>query len=619
MVFVPFSQNSFGATGYFQSSIGKLYQQPTICIFQPDDVRVDENRWKIWFADSKVAVDEWETILKQRATSTNEKWNIEVVEILLDRQHQYNSAGCNIEVHFTILPSEFGVLGWYWIGTGIIEIVTTQSEYCGKKYFPEYGLNFQVYCYKDTLERSKKMAAVLKHELGHAFGLGHYVTSDSTLLESWQNNPLGQPSIMTFAHHNEEQMRIQAIDIKKLQEIHGGSGFGKTKNTNLVFEQELTPEVYIIPKKITPTSERPSEVTLSILVGGNNFGSTVTVNEGETIQLSGKVMDYYGNAMPNQYVSISEIGVSGSLVTDYNGEFSTSWVAKHNQNNMGMKRSTWNPIASVSIPYGSVQSAPANIFIPKTDYSGSSSTISPIFSNKIILYPSLDKKTIYGTLTVQEGTDVILHGKVTDQIGKPVYNVKVFVESKLPDGVFVKSASTNPLGGFSVKWPTSHNFENYDDGKSVWNFYAYSTEFYEKLESSIVQVTVTDPPLQISDVLSSKTYLDNAIKEVEEGTVISEQSLTELTFDKKEAQDKINLAWDYLKENKIRIDNLYSDYLKNIQDYIDINNPEGVKAEIDRAYSSVSYAEDNLLKISKLIEGAKELEIQKICFLFWCF
>lgn len=483
----------------------------------------------------------------------------------------------------------------------------------GKPLGLAYG-NYKIVLYIGNGQDVESVRQVMSHEVGHTLGLGHYV-SDVRAMERW-GLLSHAPSIMVPTQYwNEKLQGITDNDINKLKEIYG-DGFLEPPPPPPP-KQDYVPPPDLHEKKVQ-TSVRPGGVSLSIFVDGKNLGITVTINEGETIQLSGKVTDYYGNAMPNQYVSISEIGVSGSLVTDYDGKFLTSWVAKHNQNNMGIKRSTWNPIASVSVPYGSVLSAPANIFISKTDYSGSSSTISPIFSNKITLYPSLDKKTIYSTLTVQEETDVILYGKVTDKIGKPVYNVKMLVKAISPAGAFVKSASTNPLGEFSITWSASHNSKLYNDGKSIWNFYAYSTEFYENIKSGIAQVIVTDPLLQISDVLSQKTHLDNAIKEVEEGTVISEQSLTGLTFDKKEAQDKINLAWDYLKENKIRIDILYSDYLKDIQDYIDNNNPEGVKAEIERAYSSVSQTEDNLLKISKLIEEAKELEKQKFCFLFWC-
>ncbi len=235
--------NSFALEGYYEPAVREINQQPTICIFEPDDPRVDEKTWQRWLSDAKAAIDEWESILKQRSTTAHAKWNIEVVEIPKEKQFLYNPEACNIEVYFTDtpLPDDPSALGWYYVGMGLIEMLYIQSEFCGREYFPEYGFYFNTYCFKDSLERPKKMAAVLQHELGHAFGLGHYLPYTQEQLDGWQNHPLGQPSIMTFAHHNEEQMKIQKLDIDKIFEVYSAMGFGRTKNENPVFI-EIEPE-----------------------------------------------------------------------------------------------------------------------------------------------------------------------------------------------------------------------------------------------------------------------------------------------------------------------------------------------------------------------------------------
>lgn len=661
MAFVPFSQNSFGAEGWFEPHQRELYQQPTICIFQPDDVRVDENRWKRWFADSKTAIDEWENILKQGETSASGKWNIEVVKIPLDRQHQYNSAGCNIEVHFTILPLEYGDLGWYWIGTGIIEIVTTQSEYCGKKYFPEYGLTFQIYCYKDTLERSKKMAAVLKHELGHAFGLGHYVTTDSALLESWQNNPLGQPSIMTFAHHNEDQMRIQGIDVIKLKESQGESGFGKTKNTNPVFEQEFIPKDPYVFKKINPTSERVGGVTLSILIDGRNFGKTATLNEGQRIQLSGQVTDRYGNGMSNQYVAISQISIPEQVVTDSNGNFLTSsWVAKHNQDNMGIKRSTWNPTAFVLITGGEVSSEPLNLFVeilgtpstPKTPILQGPPKSTP----KITLFPVWNSASYISSLLINENKKIQLIGTVTDEFERGKYYAQVTIYEKSNPAKFKITTDTNRDGMFSVDWLTEHNAMNYANGESMWGLIAKTEIKNRIIESNIAEIKITDSivnPLEpcginkflmdgicvtISDLTpSSSTTAEqknemtilrndfkNTINDLEKGIQEAEKSFIGLTFYSNEANDKLKESKVLLQNSKVKVSNLQNFNLKYIDESIEIGSIDNVKRQVDSGKKSAFIAGENLVEISMLIEEAKQLEKskekqkEKFCFLFWC-
>jgi len=80
-----------------------------------------------------------------------------------------------------------------------------------------------------------------------------------------------------------------------------------------------------------------------------------------------------------------------------------------------------------------------------------------------------------------------------------------------------------------------------------------SQEFLQKQEqekSSLLE----------SQILRDEFLVD--VKDVEKGVEVSEKSLTGLVFQKKEAQEKINKAWDYLKENKKRINALHNYYLK---------------------------------------------------------
>ncbi len=242
----------FAEQGYWIDEWGKqISHPPTVCIFQPNDPRIDESRWNNWYSDAKTGIDTWRSILSQTGQGN---WDINIVEVSLDKADLLNHSACDVSIKFVkqLYESDgncVNALGCAWQG-GLIKIVYSNFEYCGKVYNSDFGINVNRYCFSDNFTRSKQMANTVQHEFGHALGLGHYRGYDSTSTQEWYDYKLGAPSIMAWIEPNEEVRQISQNDVSRILDWYGSQGFGKKIDNTSVFKER------IIPEKIIQVSDR---------------------------------------------------------------------------------------------------------------------------------------------------------------------------------------------------------------------------------------------------------------------------------------------------------------------------------------------------------------------------
>lgn len=239
LIFVP--NISFGETDYKRLSF-KLAHDPVICMLEIDDKNISEAGKKLTTA-TKYAILDWQTKL-QDTTGQRKSWNFDVRTISLKDQPNYNYSNCDIQIHFLDEPKnkeyKFSVLGVTYLDEQtkgpIIEIYYKQWDPGMERQERREG-NIIYYWYEynphylNLLRTDDQLASVIRHELGHSFGLGHYMSYDHDVIDSWKSGRLAPPTIMIpISPDFTRLVGITPLDIEKMVSIYGRNGFG---NQNL--------------------------------------------------------------------------------------------------------------------------------------------------------------------------------------------------------------------------------------------------------------------------------------------------------------------------------------------------------------------------------------------------
>lgn len=255
----------------------RLDSDPVICMNTPSDPSLITKLQGYTIA----GVQEWSSLLNAGGTSRIPKWNIQLISSTA-------SDVCNITIDYLPkpLPSEtqasiidpIGVTYPYTDHTAKIEIFYDQVEFktiycadqsCKTQVDPSVA-NYvmSVPYYTDSFAPDYQMYWTIRHELGHAFGLDHYILTDYED-QMWSSGHFNAPSIMVegIPHEGVYTATITPMDITQLESLYNNNGFGGHTKTTLPSRQS------------SPTQQISIETDKQVYYYGDHVTVTINVSQ----------------------------------------------------------------------------------------------------------------------------------------------------------------------------------------------------------------------------------------------------------------------------------------------------------------------------------------------------
>ena len=259
--------NAFGYSVNYET-IGKIiFGIPTVCTIPFSDPELSQNQVKMLYFQARASTQEWHSQLQIANRYNPDNWTINYLQLTPEN----DSSDCDVIIKFEPKPKDpslhYVALGQTQIpektGDPIIVIIYYQNIGLCKTQDQHY-----IYynpCYTQGTFTERSIGNTVRHELGHAFGLGHYISDDMQLNKDWASGGRPSPSIMIITEHeNPYQIMILPVDVEKLRSIYGDEGFAGNKRE--IIEDDSKNEVTFqnnIPDWIRNNAKWWSEESIS--------------------------------------------------------------------------------------------------------------------------------------------------------------------------------------------------------------------------------------------------------------------------------------------------------------------------------------------------------------------
>lgn len=288
----------------------RIQHGPTICAIEPHADAKFPTLGKQLLDETEYAVIDWKTKLNE-GLGRHPVWNITLIEVPLGQQNGFDYTQCDITIHYLPQPQD-NPNGFIATGVTIpnfetgktnIEIyyLDIQSNWV-KTEWTENGQGYYSYIdkpyYTGFVATSTQLGSTIRHEIGHSFGLGHYIVSYDRL-HNIINGLEDMPSIMidTVTVLGVKHYDITSLDIAQVKSIYGSGGFDnqakQTSGYQRVYELSSSKSSYMPGEKITldlNTNTFDQKSFVEILVISSNdtmIENSVAFKTNSTIYLNG--------------------------------------------------------------------------------------------------------------------------------------------------------------------------------------------------------------------------------------------------------------------------------------------------------------------------------------------
>ena len=255
-VFINISQASAQET--YRDMDFKLSYDPTVCATEPEESDID-GAGKTLLDQTRLSLLDWQTKLRE-TTHSKDLWTMNFIPVTLDQKKNFDYTKCDIEVYFEREPQDESQKFMF---LGLTSLDKSTSKPIVTIYYLQIDPNLQYHetikdniiyywyegepRYLDYLRNEDQLSLVIKHEIGHALGLGHYMVYDTELYEMWEGGRTVPPSVMIpISPEFTGRVGITTADMEKMIAIYGYDGFGPKPSSSVAEPDKMKPTLSTI-------------------------------------------------------------------------------------------------------------------------------------------------------------------------------------------------------------------------------------------------------------------------------------------------------------------------------------------------------------------------------------